>query len=69
MQVKEVMVEPSTIDKADTVSYALDMMEKKKSRRLLVTHNSEIVGILTMRNLTKELGTRKNTVCLHLHFM
>ncbi|AEH59899.1 CBS domain containing membrane protein [Methanosalsum zhilinae DSM 4017] len=59
MQVKEVMVEPSTIDKADTVSYALDMMEKKKSRRLLVTHNSEIVGILTMRNLTKELGTRK----------
>ncbi len=61
MQVKDIVVEPPTIDKADTISSALEVMEKKKVRRLLVTHNDEIIGILTMRNLTKELGTRKKS--------
>ncbi|MFP4654947.1 MAG: CBS domain-containing protein [Methanohalobium sp.] len=59
MQVKDIMVEPPTIDKSDTTSHALDVMEKKNTRRLLVTHDDKIMGILTMRNLTEELGTRK----------
>ncbi|ADI72952.1 CBS domain containing membrane protein [Methanohalobium evestigatum Z-7303] len=59
MQVKEIMVEPPTIDKSDTTSHALDVMEKKNTRRLLVTHDDKIMGVLTMRSLNEELGTRK----------
>ncbi|KXS42965.1 CBS domain-containing protein [Methanolobus zinderi] len=59
MEVREVMTEPMYIDKADTLSHALDVMEKKGTRRLLVTHNDKLLGVLTMRNITKELGTRK----------
>ena len=59
MQIKDIMVQPQTIDKSDTISHALDMMDKKNTHRLLVKHDGDMVGILTMRNLTKELGTRK----------
>ncbi|WP_445475160.1 CBS domain-containing protein [Methanococcoides methylutens] len=59
MQVKDIMVQPTSIDKSDTISHALDVMEKKGIRRLLVTHGNDLVGVLTMRGLTKELGTRK----------
>lgn len=59
MQIKDIMVQPHTIDKADTISHALDMMDKKNTRRLLVKHAGDMVGVLTMRNITKELGTRK----------
>jgi len=61
MQVKDIMVEPITIDKSDKLSYALDMMEKSETRRLLVMHNSKIQGIITMRSITRELGTRKKS--------
>ena len=59
MQIKDIMVQPQTIDKSDTISHALDMMDKKNTRRLLVKHDGNVMGVLTMRNLTKELGTRK----------
>ncbi len=59
MQIKDIMVQPHTIDKSDTISHALDIMDKKSTRRLLVKHDGNFMGILTMRNLTKELGTRK----------
>lgn len=59
MEVREIMTEPMYIDKADTLSHALDVMEKKGIRRLLVTHDDKFLGVLTMRNITKELGTRK----------
>jgi CBS domain-containing protein len=59
MEVKEIMAEPLTVDKSDTISHALDIMDKKGTRRLLVKHDGNLLGILTMRNLTKELGTRK----------
>ncbi len=59
MQVKDIMVEPDYIDKSATISHALDIMEKKGVRRLLAMHDDQMVGVLTMRNLTKELGTRK----------
>jgi CBS domain-containing protein len=60
MQVKDIMVKPVCIDKADTLSHAMDVMEKSGMRRLLVTHNGEINGFITMRNIARELGTRKN---------
>ncbi|MDK2892464.1 CBS domain-containing protein [Methanohalophilus sp.] len=59
MQVQDIMVQPIEVDKGDTLSHALDLMEKNNTRRLLVTHDNNLLGILTMRNLTKELGTRK----------
>ena len=59
MEVKDIMAEPPTISKSDTLSHALDIMEKKEMRRFLVKNEDKIVGILTMRNLTRELGTRK----------
>lgn len=59
MQVKEIMTEPVTIDKSDKLSHALDIMDKYDTRRLLVMHNSQIHGIVTMRSITKQLGTRK----------
>ena len=59
MEVKEIMAEPLAIDKSDTISHALDVMDKKGTRRLMVKHDGNMLGILTMRNLTKELGTRK----------
>jgi len=59
MQVKDIMVQPPSIDKSDTISHALDIMDKKDTRRLLVRHDGKFVGVLTMRGLTKELGTRK----------
>ena len=61
MQVKDIMVAAPTIDKSAKISNALSIMEKKDTRRLLVMHNNEVTGILTMRNLAKELGTKKRT--------
>ncbi len=59
MEVKDIMAEPLVIDKSGTISHALDIMEKKGARRLLVKHDDKVFGVLTMRNLTRELGTRK----------
>lgn len=61
MQVQDIMVVPPTIDKSAKISNALGIMEKKNTRRLLVTHNGDVTGILTMRGLAKELGTKKRT--------
>ena len=59
MQVKDIMVQPYRIDKSDTISHALDLMEKKNTKRLLVVHGDQVLGVLTMRSLTEQLGTRK----------
>lgn len=59
MQVKDIMVQPHRIDKSDTISHALDLMEKRNTKRLLVVHGDQILGVLTMRSLTEQLGTRK----------
>lgn len=59
MEVKDIMTEPLIVDKSDTISHALDILDKKGTRRLLVKHDDKLLGVLTMRNLTKELGTRK----------
>ncbi len=59
MQVRDIMAEPISIDKGETLSHAMDVMEKNGLRRLLVTHNGEIVGIVTIRNILRSLGSRK----------
>lgn len=61
MQARDIMVEPPTISKSAKISYALDVMDKKSTRRLLATHNGSVSGILTMRSLAKELGNKRRT--------
>lgn len=60
MQVKDVMTEPVTIDKSERIGHALDLMEKHDLRRLLVTNNGNLGGIITIRQITRVLGTRKS---------
>jgi CBS domain. len=43
MQAKDIMVQPYKIDKSDTISHALDLMEKKNTKRLLVIHDDQII--------------------------
>jgi CBS domain-containing protein len=61
MQVKDIMAKPIIIDKSEKLSRALDLMDKFETRRLLVMHNEDIQGIVTMRSITRELGTRKKS--------
>jgi CBS domain-containing protein len=60
MQVKDVMIEPVTIDKSERIGHALDLMEKHDLRRLVVTNNGKLGGIITVRQITRVLGTRKS---------
>ena len=55
------MVKPETVDKSDTISHALDLMQKYRVRRLLVRHNGEFFGVVGMRDLARTLGTSKKS--------
>ncbi len=60
MQIKDIMTEPVTIDKSERLGHAHDQMEKYNLRRLLVTNNGKLGGIITMRQIARVLGTRKS---------
>ncbi|MHC1632141.1 MAG: CBS domain-containing protein [Methanotrichaceae archaeon] len=59
MQVKDIMAIPVTIDKSDRIAHALDLMDKHNIRRLLVTSNGKLGGIITMRQIARVLGARQ----------
>ncbi len=59
MKVSQIMVEPVTIDKDQRLSYAMDLLEKKRVDRLIVTENDEVRGILTYADIADRLGTSK----------
>ncbi len=59
MQVRDIMADPLTIDKSERIAHALDLMEKHGLRRLLVTSNGKLGGIITMRQIARVLGTRQ----------
>jgi CBS domain-containing protein len=61
MSVKNIMSEPITVHKSDTISHAMDLMDKHDTRRLLVINGSELLGIITMRNIANKLGTWKTS--------
>jgi CBS domain-containing protein len=61
MSVKNIMSEPITVHKSDTISHAMDLMEKHDTRRLLVINGSELMGLITMRNIANKLGTWKTS--------
>jgi len=53
------MVEPVTIDKDQRLSHALDLLEKKRVDRLIVTEGNEVRGILTYADIADRLGVSK----------
>ncbi len=61
MSVKNIMSEPITVHKSDTISHAMDLMDKHDTRRLLVINGDELMGLITMRNIANKLGTWKTS--------
>lgn len=61
MKVKNIMSEPITVHKSDTISHAMELMDKNDTRRLLVLNGNESVGVITMRSIANKLGTWKTS--------
>lgn len=61
MIVKNIMEKPVTVHKSDTLSHAMDLMDKHDTRRLLVMNGSELFGVITMRSIASKLGTWKTS--------
>ena len=59
MNVKDIMKKPVSAHKADTISHAMDLMDKQNTRRLLVKNGDELLGVITMRSIAKKLGAWK----------
>ncbi len=60
-KVKDVMTSPPiTIDKDRPLREAIELMNRKKLRRMLVTENGKIVGIFTLRDIIRNMRT-----CMH----
>lgn len=56
VKVKDVMTAPPvTIDKDRPLREAIDAMNKKKVRRMLVTENDKIIGIFSLRDIIRHL--------------
>ena len=62
MNVSDIMVDPVRIEKSEDLSRALDLMDKYDTRRLMVTNKGILMGVLTMRNIARALGTSRSTL-------
>ena len=61
MKVKDVMTSPPvTIDQGRPLREAVDLMNRKRVRRMLVTENGKVVGIFTLRDIMKH-----DRICVH----
>jgi CBS domain-containing protein len=59
MLARDIMEAPVTIDKNEALSNALDLMERKKRRSLLVLSDGELTGVITLREIVRVLGSRR----------
>lgn len=60
-KVKEVMTSPPvTVDQGTPLREAIDLMNRKRVRRMLVTEKGKIVGIFTLRDIMKH-----SRICAH----
>jgi CBS domain-containing protein len=59
MKVKDIMSKAYVVDKSDRISEALDLMHKYHCRRLIVKNRDGIQGIITLRSICGELGSRR----------
>jgi CBS domain-containing protein len=58
VRVKDVMTSPPvTIDKDRPLREAIDVMNRKKVRRMLVTENGKIMGIFSLRDIIRHMRT------------
>jgi CBS domain-containing protein len=61
MEVKNIMKAPLLVHKSDTLSHAMNLMDKHDTRRLLVINGNELIGLITMRSIARKLGTWKTS--------
>jgi CBS domain-containing protein len=61
MKVKDIMTKPLVVNKADTISHAMELMNKHDTRRLLVMNGNDFMGVITMRSIARKLGTWKTS--------
>jgi CBS domain-containing protein len=61
MKVKEIMSKAYVVDKSDRISEALDLMHKYRSRRLIVKNRDGVQGVITLRSICGELGSRRKS--------
>jgi CBS domain-containing protein len=61
MKVKDIMSKAHVVDKSDRISEALDLMQKYHSRRLIVKNKEGIQGVITLRSICGELGSRRKS--------
>jgi len=59
MQVSQIMIEPTTIDKDQRLSHALEQMNKKGLERLVVVQDGVVSGIITYADIADRLGVSK----------
>lgn len=59
MKVKDIMSKAHIVDKSDRISEALDLMHKYHCRRLVVKNKEGVQGIITLRSICGELGSRR----------
>ncbi len=59
MQVSQIMIEPTTIDKDQRLSYALETLNKKGLERLVVVQDGMVSGIITYADIADRLGVSK----------
>jgi len=61
MRVNQIMTpDVITIDKNSPLSNAIDLMQRSAVSRLVVVENGKIVGVLTERDIMRELGSAKS---------
>ncbi|NHJ12196.1 MAG: CBS domain-containing protein [Candidatus Thorarchaeota archaeon] len=59
VEVSQIMSEPVTIDKDQRLSYALELLDKKRVDRLIVADDGAVKGILTYADIADRLGVSK----------
>jgi CBS domain-containing protein len=61
MKVKDIMSKAHVVDKSDRISEALDLMNKHHSRRLVVKNRDGVQGVITLRSICGQLGSRRKS--------
>jgi|Deesub1362A_J573_1020465.scaffolds.fasta_scaffold00222_21 CBS domain-containing protein len=60
--IADIMSTPTTVNKSDSLTHAMEIMEKRNVRRLLVVYDEDVVGVLTLRGIMKVFGSRKTAM-------
>ena len=59
LEISQIMTDPVTIAKDQRLSFALDLLQKKRVDRLIVTEDGNLRGILTYADIADRLGVSK----------